>query len=350
MAQESKMDPFAALGLDPSDVVETWLTQYGADAVTRGLSIERDVHASGSSGASRPGWEKVLLASALRPIDYPAAEAAGFDIAVTVTPGLGHYGVATIDGAPLGVAAVHPEAVLTPSGALVGVRFALPQAGAVVLCRPDGAALMVQDVSGRAAWHVMRNREPLFPDGATELAACLDGARDAWLVDQVRHAAPADRYARLALVGQFARLLEMPHTRDERASFVAGLLAGQPDARFAGPRRWAAAFAPTQRALVLARALAEAARVQTEIDAAIASPEQTPDLLQLLYARDDLEGVRLLLRQGGLIPSLDAALELLDLSGMRLGAEAFPDAVFDDERLRRVARIDADSWWSAFAV
>jgi hypothetical protein len=117
-------------------------------------------------------------------------------------------------------------------------------------------------------------------------------------------------------------------------------------------RRWLRGFEPGQRALVerfavvCARTLASRlARLQTTLRPDDDSLEET--WAWACWERDDLEGVRVLLREAGAGAALAAALQDADVTG-RAVRFSWPSGIdVHDERLQRVSEGDPGAWWGS---
>jgi hypothetical protein len=67
----------------------------------------------------------------------------------------------------------------------------------------------------------------------------------------------------------------------------------------------------------------------------------------LCHERDDLEGVRVLLREAGAGGQLEEALRETDASGRAVRFSWPREVDVDDERLRRAALSNPGAWWGS---
>lgn len=147
---------------------------------------------------------------------------------------------------------------------------------------------------------------------------------------------PASRWTATQLAGRIARLMR------GRGSETAAIAA----------RRWLRGIEPGQRALVerfavvCARTLAaRLARLQISLQPDDASLEET--WAWACWERDDLEGLRVLLREAGGGATLAAALQEPDATG-RAVRFSWPTGIdVHDERLQRVSEGDPGAWWGS---
>ncbi len=189
---------------------------------------------------------------------------------------------------------------------------------------------------------------------AREWADAAAAAGDAWIAALVRELlAEGGPLAEAAAAGALARLREREETRDERRAALEALLAGRPDPEADRERAWARALPDGARATVERHALASAALLSERLDDLSGTPD--PDdpgfaaaFRAVLHDRDDLEGVRILLRAAGAGAgeTLERALEALDERGaVFIRAVPRPGGLADDERLWRAARTSPEGWW-----
>ena len=147
---------------------------------------------------------------------------------------------------------------------------------------------------------------------------------------------PESRWTATQLTGRIARLMRA------RGSEAAAIEA----------RRWLRGIDAGQRALVerfavvCARTLAaRLARLQTALQPDDASLEET--WAWACWERDDLEGLRVLLREAGAGAALAAALQAPDATG-RAVRFSWPTGIdVHDERLQRVSEGDPGAWWGS---
>ncbi|MBI3269246.1 MAG: hypothetical protein HYZ53_09510 [Planctomycetes bacterium] len=192
---------------------------------------------------------------------------------------------------------------------------------------------------------------PVRPALDCPLAAwCLD-CPDPWLAGEVRERAlHQDPLYVLVGAGMMARLRPPDSPAAARAA-LRNTLEGLPSPELDRERAWARTLTSEQRSWLERQAVLQSALLGRRIEELEASPE--PDdaawrngFLALLRERDEMEGVRLLLQEGGGCEHLDRALESLDADGRR-SVLALPlvDGAGTDEHLRRAAAANPEAWW-----
>jgi hypothetical protein len=174
------------------------------------------------------------------------------------------------------------------------------------------------------------------------LDAWLSGLdrRDRELVDQFERP-PATRWAKTVDAGRIARLTRSPAS----------------EAVTVAARRWPRRLTTPQRALierfgvVCARDIGEKLRRFHET---LAPDDRSLEVTWTWFCweRDDLEGIRVLLREaGGAGPgggeALAAALRALDATGRAVRASWPSEVDVHDDRLQRVAEADPGAWWGS---
>lgn len=181
----------------------------------------------------------------------------------------------------------------------------------------------------------------------------VDEEDDAWLAEAVSaRARIGSAWGILVAAGMAVRLYDLRGAKARRS--VGELLAGRMDERFARPLRWMAHLTEDQLTTAEDVAGGEVDRIGYEIDELEEELEPSESWWQerlqaLCHARDDLEGVLVLLAQvrrgDGLRPILRGIDRRADLLVSSIPRFSFPQ----DERLRRVRLGAADSWWSRLA-
>lgn len=229
-----------------------------------------------------------------------------------------------------------------PDTLLVDLRESGPSA----LLMDDGRGLLLRPVpEGLEIGEILHQPvglEPLPSLDAPLQEWCAD-CRDSWLVELI-HARTAhlDPWSEGVAAGLYARLLEPGPGTPTRASEV--------DEDVLRPRVWARSLDQAQSDGLEHLGLAECDRLLAGADdlgrrAACDDPAWVQELLDLCAARDDLEGVRLLLRARRSGERLDSSLGPLDEAGHELMATLPVRVGVADERLRRVWLADPDVWW-----
>ncbi len=175
--------------------------------------------------------------------------------------------------------------------------------------------------------------------------------QDTWMHTQATQVVGADTWIRTSLAGQLARLCE-PEVRDIAALIASGRLQDLVSEAELAPRRWArtldaaAMHALEQQAVRRTESLGDdLIDLFDTLSADMA--EASGSWTRLCHRRDDIESVRVLLREAGSGDVLDAALEAADRTGraLRINLDASISAA--DERLRRVALGDPSAWWGS---
>ncbi len=175
--------------------------------------------------------------------------------------------------------------------------------------------------------------------------------QDSWMQAQLAATPDADAWSRTTLAGQLARLCE-PDTRDVAALIASGRLQDLVSEVELAPRRWARTLgAPAREALeqqAMRRAEALGDDLTDLFDTLSADmSEASQAWARLCHRRDDLEGVRLLLREAGAGSALDAVLDEADRMGRAIRINLTGAVTATDERLRRVALGDPSAWWGS---
>lgn len=225
-----------------------------------------------------------------------------------------------------------------------GPVFAEIEEGNGVLLVPEDDRIVIFPV-----FHAPPCVEPLAEIGS-DLATWCTACDDAWLVDQVRARVLDDPWEHAVAVGLYARSLE-PQSGERIRQVVERLSAGEVDEDFARASRWARALGPEQRRSIEDLALAEVDRLHARItDLAetmdLDDPSWREDLAELCRARDDLQGVRLLLIEAGAGRRIGASLPHLDAEG-KLLLWSLPRVIaVEDEQLRRAAAAEPAAWWT----
>lgn len=193
-------------------------------------------------------------------------------------------------------------------------------------------------------------------EGFAEVRAPLeDWARttgDDWLRRElVTRAMIDDSWEHAVGAGLHARF-----SRDETvdpAERASRLLAGRLDSELLHARRWARGWTEFQKTTIEDLAIAAVDRLARRFDEL--SSEHFPreswwqeDLLAACIERDDLEGIRVLLRETGAGVSLEVALGVVDVRGSAIVAGLPIVLRISDERLARSV-LAPGAWWAELA-
>lgn len=246
------------------------------------------------------------------------------------------------------VRGAHPRAPVHDTADDV-LRLPLRQLGRFLLESSDGVPLVVGDVSSdtlRLA-AVTRWSSPPIEDWMLPM-------NDAWLQAIVERTLPdADAWTRTALAGTITRLanIETTPTADAgKADVVGALLRDMARSPAMAPRAWARALDRAALAAIEEHAHRRATALELDLeDLRVALPQDAREAgtrwTHLCHRRDELESIRVLLREADTGLRLEESLQGTDRAGraLRLTLEAV--AADDDERLRRVALGDPSAWW-----
>ena len=117
-------------------------------------------------------------------------------------------------------------------------------------------------------------------------------------------------------------------------------------------RRWTRGLTADQRTLIERFAIVRAHdiaarldRLQTHVGPADASLDLAWQAL--CWDRDDVDGIRVLLREAGAGQALTAALRAVDEAGRAVRFSWPSDVDVHDERLQRISEADPGAWWGS---
>jgi len=236
-----------------------------------------------------------------------------------------------------------PATVLLDLGVGRAARITLPQEdGCLLVLRSDGLEVV----------RVYRDTLAIEPLAAIESPVgtwCRD-AGDSWLRSEVEsRLATRDAWQHAVAIGLFARLGGFAGSRS--VPLAPQALAYEAMAR---PRRWARDLGAKEIATLDVLATAEVMKIEAALgalwdDMACDDAGWREDLLAACRARDDLEGVRLLLVVADADAAIGDMIRELDDEAMLIVRSLPVVLALDDERLRRVKTLDPDAWW-VFAV
>jgi hypothetical protein len=225
-------------------------------------------------------------------------------------------------------------------------RVTLQQDGRFLIESAAGSPMVV-------GWRDSRNLllRPVYPWAAPPVEEWTTMTTDRWMQDRLSQGARADAWTRTSLAGQLARLCE-PESRDVAALIASGRLQDLVSEVELAPRRWARALPPSEKAALEQQAVRRAEALGDDLtdlfDTLSADmAEASESWAHLCHRRDDIESVRLLLKEAGTGAALDAALEALDRTGRAVRINLEASLTSDDERLRRVALGDPSAWWGS---
>jgi hypothetical protein len=236
-----------------------------------------------------------------------------------------------------------------PDEAAVDLR----KAGSVLISASRGEVMASADTDGVTFWAISGfTIEPAATVEAPALRWLSEAdSDDQWLRSEVSQLLQrGGTWANVVAAALVARYLE-PASTAVAKQWLQATLACQAVPALAAPRQWARQLQPMQLRTVQELARAEATRLALMLDevAETAVPDDGPwqgVWLDVCHSRDDLEGVRILLREVDAAEALQRPLTRLDRTG-RMVRSVLPGAfVPRDERIRRANKVSPDSWWS----
>jgi hypothetical protein len=218
-----------------------------------------------------------------------------------------------------------------------GLVFGLAEPGQAY---PSGEA-------GGTRFHVRTDRPSAF--GVWSVAGPLAiGSIDARAIElRVVHAWPAPPLPASVVIANWSRW---------HATLAAGRVARgfEPDATEADAipvRRWLRGVTADQRALIERFAVVRARAIEaqlTRIQDGLGVDLQLDFAWQgLCWDRDDVEGIRVLLREAGAGRMLSAALRAVDDLGRAVRFSWPSEVDVHDDRLQRVSEADPGAWWGS---
>lgn len=297
--------------------------------------------ASGPHAALQAG---PVAGAMLLPAYSPVMDALG--LRIEVDPGAATLRVISRGGAAFqvrpGLHGVQPQVA---DGAGIS-RVALQQTGRFLIESAGGTPLVL---GWRDAGALLLC--PVYAWPAPPVEEWNVKTQDTWMHEQMKIATGSDTWTRTSLAGQLARLCE-PEQRDVAALIRSGRLQDLVSDVELAPRRWARALdqrstmALEQQAVRRAEALSD--DLTDLFDTLSADMTEASESWQrLCHRRDDIEGVRVLLREAGAGGALEEVLAEADRSGraVRINLDGTVSAA--DERLRRVALGDPSAWWGS---
>lgn len=253
---------------------------------------------------------------------------------------------------PFRIRGAHPHSTPSPATSIGTVELALRQLGHFLIETETGAPLAIGvheagtiSLAGIGPWP-----SPPIEDWISRM-------NDTWLQEMVtRTLLGADTWSRTALAGTITRLAE-PVALDDPPRGLDDLLARVTASPAMHPRAWARTLDPRALDAIEQHALRRAMALAGDLeDLLVVLPRDAEDArdawTKLCHRRDDIEGVRLLLREAGSGAILDDVLRDTDRAGRSARVNLGSDIETADERLRRVALGDPGAWWgdTAFEV
>jgi RNA polymerase sigma-70 factor, ECF subfamily len=193
-------------------------------------------------------------------------------------------------------------------------------------------------------------RDEMLPLGR-ELKAWLSDCKDLWLRDIVtRRGNCTDVWERVSAWGMYVRLWHRS-TTDAR-ELVGRTRQGRVEKLIAAPRRWARNLPKPVVDKIETLAIERASQLEGELvrdDLPWNQAVLTDYFLKVAHARDDLEGVHILLNEVGRAANLVSTLASIDKHGRAFRFNLPVDLQCHDERLERVSLIDPTAWWGSLS-
>lgn len=175
---------------------------------------------------------------------------------------------------------------------------------------------------------------------------------DPWLSEQVREFADlSGDYSGLVAVGMLVRLRMWPS--NEVRAIVQSVLKGEAHPSLLREREWFRSLSPREKEEALRVARIEIDLIHERLEEILESPDPEDEgwvqsALSVCRARDDLEGVVLLLDSAGLSAQLAYALRSLDSHGEEVMWSIPELPMGHDEKLSRGLLASPGAWWVDF--
>jgi hypothetical protein len=226
------------------------------------------------------------------------------------------------------------------------VRVELARQGRFLIETLGGTPLVV-GYTDSSALHL----QPIFGWPAPPIEDWIVNAKDMWMHDEVQGGSSADAWKRTSLAGQLARLSES-ETMDVAALIASGRLQDLVSESELAPRRWARSLDAASRTALEQQAVRRAEALGDDLEDLFDTlsadmGEASLAWRRLCHRRDDIESVRVLLREAGAGDQLEKVLEDADRTGRAVRINLDGTVAAADERLRRVALGDPSAWWGS---
>jgi hypothetical protein len=226
------------------------------------------------------------------------------------------------------------------------VRVELARQGRFLIESLGGTPLVV-GYTDSSALHL----QPIFGWPAPPIEDWIVNAKDMWMHDEVQGGSSADAWKRTSLAGQLARLSES-ETMDVAALIASGRLQDLVSESELAPRRWARSLDAASRTALEQQAVRRAEALGDDLEDLFDTlsadmGEASHAWRRLCHRRDDIESVRVLLREAGAGDQLEKVLEDADRTGRAVRINLDGTVAAADERLRRVALGDPSAWWGS---
>jgi hypothetical protein len=192
---------------------------------------------------------------------------------------------------------------------------------------------------------------PIYAWPMPPLEEWIVSSKDMWMLGEVEGGRAADAWKRTSLAGQLARLSESD-AADVAALIAAGRLQDLVSDLELAPRRWARSLDPASKGALEQQAVRRAEALGDDLEDLFDTlsadmTEASHAWRRLCHRRDDIENVRVLLREAGAGRELERVLEDADRTGRAVRINLDRTVSAADERLRRVALGDPSAWWGS---
>jgi hypothetical protein len=226
------------------------------------------------------------------------------------------------------------------------VLVSLQQAGRFLLESQGGTPLVLGWREHGSLW-----LSPVYAWPSPPVEEWIVKTQDTWMQEQMKYVVGRDAWTRTSLAGQLARLCES-EARDVAALIASGRFQDLVHETELAPRRWARTLDPRAREALEQQAVRRTQALGDDLadlfDTLSADMREASEAWQrLCHRRDDIESVRVLLREAGGGDALEHVLVDADRAGraVRINLDGTVSAA--DERLRRVALGDPSAWWGS---
>jgi hypothetical protein len=199
------------------------------------------------------------------------------------------------------------------------------------------------EADGRSVTQLFLALEPeTCPPMESPASQWSERLNDPWLQQEVASVLAGSHPLRHVVAVGLLKRMHSPN--DDPVQTAKKLLAGDRVGWLARPHEWLRCLSPAQRRTAERLACERSEQLAGEM--ARGSRLTSDQVLRVLVERDDLEGVRLLLRETGAGQRLDAAIEALDQAASGWQPGNLRQACEGSERLRRARLLDPAAWWA----
>lgn len=304
---------------------------------------ERILQRSFQVGHGRVPTSARAVSPRYRPATSTCLEEVGLSLEIAEEPE-DRVRVSSDDGSPLEAHALSASAVREePDHGFIVADLAA--AGVLAVHSVHGVQIVMCLESGEIRidrYELDVSELPQFDVDRSEVRRWYSGTSDAWLAHEMdARLANNDAWSAATAVALFARL----RTPDSDLSSVFS------DSETTAPHRWVQGLGGTSIEALEGLALAEVDRLHALLsnlreEFAPEDDDWRRDLIEILRARDDLDGVMMMLRWLEQGADLEAHLRGLDRAGARLMSASPMEFRAGDEQLQRAALALPNSWWT----